>query len=549
MNPQRAKMDKTRRELHGPGPAGELNEVVLDVGSRSLRESGGGTVGNALLVGGVVAILAATLWPFTFEFHRLTWVEYVSSFELAPSTVLDWPRNILLFVPFGFGLASLHDRRGRSPRAALLLALLTGFLVTACIESLQIFLPNRTANVSDMIANTLGAAAGLVCFRAWQGRQALSRLARARLVPRNIAVVFGVYSFLVLFLVWALMRGMLPGGWDTTYRLALGNEVTKDRPWRGTIRDLVVLDRAVDKAAATQLLSGEMPPDLADAVVAEYTLRGETGLQDQRRGLPDLVLQTTEMPEFRPNGVALEKGSWLATESSVRPLADRINTSRQFTVAVTAETRDLTQTGPARIVTVSKDPFHRNLTLGQDGTSLALRWRSPLTGENGTTPELQFPGVFSSLEPQRVVITCDGIRARLYTIGGKADRSVFLGPEVGFAAVLRESSYWPVQAGRSAFWQSALLLSALIFLPLGLLLGTSVAVAERRRNRTSLIVGGLFLPVLLLEGFIAWHRSCGLRLEMIALDIAATSLGYVAIYLWRRHAQGSLNPVNGLNSD
>ncbi len=532
MNLRFATKEKNGRELLCGSYACEPNKVVVDVGSGSFRESGGRSVGKVLLIGGIVAILGATLWPFTFKLHRLTWAEYVTNFELAPSTLLDLPCNILLFMPFGFGLASLLGRRGRSQGATLLLTLLTGFLATACIESLQNFLPDRTANVSDMMANTLGTMVGLGCFWAWQRRQALSRWAGARLLPGNIAVVFSAYLLLMLLLVWALMRGMLPGGWDTTYRLALGNELTKDRPWQGTVQDLLVLARAVDEAGAAQLLAGEIPSALDDAIVAEYPLRRETGLRDHRGGLPDLVSQTAEVPELRPAGVALEEGSWLATETVVSPLADRINTSKQFTVAITVATFDLTQAGPARIVTVSEDPFHRNLTLGQVGTSLALRWRSPLTGKNGMTPELQFPLVFSSFEPQRVVISYDGITASVYTLAGAADRNVFLGPEVGFTAILRETRYWPVEAGRFAFWQSALLLSALIFLPLGLLLGTAVRVAKRRTDQVGLMLGGLFLPAFLLEGFVAVYRKGELRLEMVALGIAVTTLGLGVMQLW-----------------
>ena len=240
------------------------------------------------------SVIAATLWPFTFELHSLRWAEYVSGFELVPSTILDLPSNILLFMPFGFGLASQLDRRGRFHGAALPLTLLTGFLATACIESLQIFVPDRTASVSDVIANTLGAVAGLGCFRAWQRRRALSRWARVRLTPGNIAGILSAYLLLMLLFVWVLMRGMLPGGWDTNYRLALGNEITKDRPWQGTVQDLLVLNRAVDEAGAAQLLVGEVPSAWDDAVVAEYPLSGETGLRDQRGVLPDLVSQTAK---------------------------------------------------------------------------------------------------------------------------------------------------------------------------------------------------------------------------------------------------------------
>jgi len=47
--------------------------------------------------------------------------------------------------------------------------------------------------------------------------------------------------------------------WDPSYRLALGNELTHDRPWRGEIRRAVISsgDRTVDYADASQL---EFPP-------------------------------------------------------------------------------------------------------------------------------------------------------------------------------------------------------------------------------------------------------------------------------------------------
>lgn len=487
--------------------------------------------GKLVLVGAVVTIVVSTLWPFTFETHHLTWGKYVASFQLAPSTILDLPRNILLFMPFGFGLASVLDRRGTSPGAALLLTFLAGLLTTASVESLQNFLPGRTANVWDMIANTLGGVAGLGCFRAWERLRVFS-LDKLRL--GKIAVVFGAYLFLMLLLAWLLILGVRPGGWDVTYRLALGNELTRDRPWQGAVQSLLILDRAVDGAVASKLLAGELPADLDGAVVAEYPLREEAGLRDRSGRLPDLVSQTTEIPEFRPSGVSLRKGEWLATKAVFSPLAERINATRQFTVALTVATFNLKQEGPARIVTVSEDPYHRNLTLGQGGSRLILRWRSFLTGKNGITPELQFPGVFRSSEPQRLVISCDGITVSLYTPGGRADQRAILGPEAALSALLRDANYWPVQAGRLAFWQSAWLLSALLFLPLGVMMGVALNVAKRRSAQVGFVLGGLLLPALLLEGFVAAFRNGSLRFETIAPEIVVTSLGLILARVWQR---------------
>jgi glycopeptide antibiotics resistance protein len=489
-------------------------------------------ISEIVLIGGAVSILAATLRPFTFSFHRLAWTEYIASFSLAPSGILDFPANILLFLPLGFGLASLLDRRSISRGAKLYLAIIIGFLTAAFIESLQIFLPERTANVSDVIANTLGTALGLACFRLWQRRQYMAQLLRTKLTLRNIVPVYIAYLLVMMLLVWALMQGMIPGGWETSYKLALGNEITKDRPWQGRVQDLLILDRAVDKESASRLLAGEIPPVLDDAVVAAYPLSGNIGLKDRKGGLPDLVPQVHESPELGPDGVAFDEGLWLATEKAVVPLTDRINSSGQFTIALTVSSFDLTQEGPARILTISLDPFHRNLTLGQEGKHLAMRWRSPLTGENGMNPEIQFPGVFDSFEPQRMVISCNGITTGFYTTRGEADRKVFLGPEIGLLAILREDNYWSIVAGRFAFWQSNLLISVLMFLPLGMLLGAAFGVAQRK-IAPGLIAGGLFLPALLLEGFVARYVNGPPRLGTIAFCIVITSVGFVIIQ-WKR---------------
>jgi VanZ family protein len=502
-------------------------------------------VAPLLLVAGVVAILFLTLWPLTLELDRLTWARYAMAFELAPASVLDVPRNILLFVPFSFGLASILEKRGISYCRACLLTGSAGLLLTACVESLQTLLPHRTASVSDVVTNTLGALVGWACFRAWQQRHDLQRWLAAKWAPRHTALVLLPYLVLILLLALALMRGMLPGGWNPSYRLALGNELTADRPWRGTLRDLVLLDHAVDKAGAAQLLENRVSSALNHAVVANYPLTDATGLKDIHGTLPDLVSRAGGMPRFLARSLILDDGSWLATGMSVGSLAARINSKKEFTLAITVATLDLTQTGPARIVTVSQDPFNRNLTLGQAGTGLALRWRSPVTGKNGTAPEVQFPGVFDSYEPQRLVITCDGKTARAYTTRRNAGLDLFLGPELGFAAIFHENSYWPVRAGPSGSSETAWLLPAVMFLPLGIFLGAAAGRLRRSRDRIVAVMAGIMLPAMLVEGLVTAYRNGPPRFAMIGLSVALTSLGIVLMHVWQCARRGDVRVTRG----
>ena len=69
--------------------------------------------------------------------------------------VVEFGTNVLLFVPMSF-LGSTFR-----PRWGLGAWLLVGLLATACIEVGQaLFLPGRSPQVDDMVANTLGAVIG-----------------------------------------------------------------------------------------------------------------------------------------------------------------------------------------------------------------------------------------------------------------------------------------------------------------------------------------------------------------------------------------------------
>jgi VanZ family protein len=61
------------------------------------------------------------------------------------------------------------------------------------------------------------------------------------------------------------------------------------------------------------------------------------------------------------------------------------------------------QSGPARILSISEDPYRRNLTIAQEGTNLVLRLRTPKTSLNGM-PSYQIDDVFARPEWQRIEV-------------------------------------------------------------------------------------------------------------------------------------------------
>jgi glycopeptide antibiotics resistance protein len=98
---------------------------------------------DATKVTGIVALVAKTLGTVGLGFEPT----YV---------VLEFVANIALFVPFGILVRLVWKR----PPWWMILAL--GFLTTVAIELTQLALPTRYSTLSDVIANTLGTAVGLL---------------------------------------------------------------------------------------------------------------------------------------------------------------------------------------------------------------------------------------------------------------------------------------------------------------------------------------------------------------------------------------------------
>lgn len=66
------------------------------------------------------------------------------------------------------------------------------------------------------------------------------------------------------------------------------------------------------------------------------------------------------------------------------------------------------QTGPARIISFSTDPYRRNFTLGQEADELILRLRTPRTGDNGMNPETKLFSVPTGTPVHVIVSYRDG---------------------------------------------------------------------------------------------------------------------------------------------
>src|SRR5688572_27217610 len=111
---------------------------------------------------------------------------------------------------------------------------------------------------------------------------------------------------------------------------------------------------------------------------------------------------------FRAPGIAksVERPRWIAAAIE----------SNRFSLELRLRPGSQSQSGPARIFTISADPLHRNLTVGQDGRNLVIRLRTPASDLNGLPP-IVVPGVMDTsrtvdvhvaVRPDTAVVRIDG---------------------------------------------------------------------------------------------------------------------------------------------
>ena len=384
--------------------------------------------GGRLFVSSLLIILTITLFPYDFFFSDIVHTSN-DLFRLVKITslseLIEFLANILLFFPLGFGFACLAQTK-RSERSSRLwvVALAAGFCLSCTIEVLQVFLPARFVSLSDVLANTIGSCFGALSFGRYD-RQTLPYLAalfettREIFTAKILATSFFGYAAIMFLLSVPLQQKASLSNWDDSFPLVVGNEHSGNRPWQGSVFRLQLRNTAIAADEVAHAFSQHGPfASLKGPLLASYRL-GEENIRyhDETGHLPELIWRGKPLDMKKERNTFLSAGHWLETINPAASLTHKIQETSQFTLSTTVATADLTQTGPARIVSLSADPYQRNFTLGQEGKNLVFRLRTPLTGENGETPELIVPNIFVDTDPHLFVLTYDGSVLRLYVDG------------------------------------------------------------------------------------------------------------------------------------
>ena len=106
---------------------------------------------------------------------------------------------------------------------------------------------------------------------------------------------------------------------------------------------------------------------------------------------------------FGPNGeMHILGGAFVPDGTFNKEIRDACKKSDQIAIEAIVTTSRIPQFGPARIISLSRNPSKRNFTFGQDGNSLALRLQTSNTSRNGMDFKLATiqPGT-----PYHVIVT------------------------------------------------------------------------------------------------------------------------------------------------
>ena len=452
--------------------------------------------------GALLFILALTLFPF-----QCFVAETASRFE-RPFLLLLPPRipplrdivlNILLFVPFGFSLACLGEKKKWPRRLLPTLTLIVSLAFSFAIELLQMFMPTREGSWPDVLTNAIGGVMGLWLFRR-QGPRILRsgsivvNRVRNMLPPRVLALCYAGYLAFVLITATPLQSLSHLSNWNPSYPLILGNDATGNRPWRGHILRVEIANRALNNKQAMLAHTQGLRAVAGTSLIASYQLQAGGNYPDFSGHLPEVTWRPG-MPAGNQSveGVFLPGRSWLETAGPATSLVRGLQQTNQFAWEVQCSSASATQTDPAPIVLLARTLYQNNMTLTQEEDGLVFRLRTPLTWAADEQPSLSVPGVFAANKPVDLLITYDGANIKIFMDGRRLPYSVELGPGAAIFRLFTQLSMYDARGYKVVYY-------GIVFVPLGCLL--ALAAKGTRGNsllRTSTLGFGLLLPPGLLE--------------------------------------------------
>lgn len=379
--------------------------------------------GYLLLIASLSAIIVATIYPFTFEVPEGFSILHIANEFNFGSAVKDYLQNILLFMPLGIALALIFRGRSRSVFYIAFFCFIVSTILSTSVEITQLFLSIRTPNLSDIICNALGGTLGGILYcRGESVTKLMVGIVTAdtrKLSISSLLMTIASYCLLIILGVWVLLINVNLSNWNDEFYLAVGNEVTGDRPWNGYVHNLSIGDRSLKPSTIAQAFQQGNLEQLPSTVADFDFIQLQPDYGDSSQHLPNLTWQSTSpLSQSDRNseysGILVNSERWLKTTEPVSFLTERLKQTDEFTLFLTIATNKLKQIGPARILSLSGGVHYQNLVVAQRNTSLNFRLRTPITGNNPTQPEFIIPEVFADTAVHSVAITFADDRLNFY---------------------------------------------------------------------------------------------------------------------------------------
>lgn len=351
-------------------------------------------------------VLFFGLAPFTFRSDGMTLVELVGRrFEGMSSvwrlTAWDFWTNVLFFFPLGVLALSLPSLASRRPPSQLLLILSGAGLLSLSIEVAQTLLP-RQPSIADVACNIAGAlAGGLVGMTVGPAAATLAQHAWRN--HREIILRTGMAAYcaavLLLFSFPLPLRSNF-SNWDPQLRFNVGNEVTLSRPWRGTLFEVAIYDRAlapdeIQKHFRANRQGDMRPQSVPVGLVVSYDFSQDGGAIIRDRAAEgastNLYIEDPSLVRWQsPHGLVVSGSAVISsTPEAARPLYERLTRTNEMTLETWVASDVPVPPGPNPFVSYSDRIDLRNFALAQDGRDLVFWLRTPLTGVHARRDELR----------------------------------------------------------------------------------------------------------------------------------------------------------------
>jgi glycopeptide antibiotics resistance protein len=481
---------------------------------------------NRILIVSLAGILCLTLFPFRFD-AAFRHPAGASAFLLGPSSkhlpFWDWFLNILLFLPFGFGLSAQLRKREVRRTVILGVAFAAGAITSYAVEFLQFYIPSRNSGWDDLPPNIEGTLAGSLLL-ILLGEPLLGLLTKwelrldAGLSIRRVWLIVAAYLVVWFSISIPLQLMTRLSDWDASMPLLVGNDATARHAWKGQIYRLQIWRRAVPDDLARKLTAGEVAPGEDAGLLASYEFTGSPPYQDQRKTLPDLAwISSTPPPPRDAKALDLDGSSWLRSAAPMSGLAAELKSTHQFAVRAVCAPANVAELDQ-RVISISSASGWPNLSLRRVGASLVVWFRNPISLRQEQL-NWNVRGVFAPGKVRDILVSYDGSTASLYVDGEKIFPSYHLSPGAG---LVRE--FYRVRTTELGAY--LVLYDTVIFVPAGLLLGllagrwSSLGLAGK-----ALLFFALLFPGAFFEWILAQVSGRERSLWQLGLCVILTLLG------------------------